>query len=179
MSRWFLVGLLPLTCLRLSSSAWGAATFHQPLDSGEGCDTCHALPSVPGPGMAGANHADRTEGCLTCHDGSLAVDSFPNTRGSPSRRRSPGSAPAADPLMGPTWQGFLDVDGGREHPVEVSYEGDGLHEPSEAMATGVMLYGAEGDWRVECTSCHDPHVNGRRAMLRGREGALCTSCHEK
>lgn len=121
-----------------------AAGIHQPIESRDGCDVCHTV----GRARSGSV-ADRSTGCLTCHDGILAPSPFA------------------------TW----DTASLREHPFHVAYEGDDLREPALVLGAGLRLYQEDGGWWVECTSCHDAHENVRPAMLRS-EGETCMVCHD-
>jgi hypothetical protein len=91
-----------------------------------------------------------------------------------------------------------------DHPISFSYDavraayqgagrGNQLHAPADAVAAGVRLY-APGN-RVECGSCHDPHVNYDSTIPMGDPtanenyrpflitpnigSALCLACHNK
>lgn len=33
------------------------------------------------------------------------------------------------------------------------------------------------DGKITCTTCHDPHVNRHRRLLRLKESDLCLACH--
>ena len=115
--------------------------------------------------------------CLSCHDGTVALDSF----------------------GGSTGENFIggDADFGtdlsNDHPVSFAYTNalatadGGLHPPTTA-ASGLggtiaadMLFGAGSD-QVECASCHDVHnaANLPSLLLKSNAGsALCLTCHAK
>ncbi len=98
--------------------------------------------------------------CLSCHDGTVAVDSFGGNTGS--------------------WTagfGNLGTDLTRHHPISFVYDDalaqtDGeLYAPS-SQSSGLgstidadLLRGG----RMECTSCHDVHIS--------RNSAGCAGCH--
>jgi Doubled CXXCH motif (Paired_CXXCH_1) len=132
--------------------------------------------------------------CLSCHDGTVALDSYI------------GGAGTFGPLTGAkaiasTAQGSL----GNDHPIGFTYDtalatADGaLHDP----ATRSVTIGAGGtrsktgtvastmlfNGRLECASCHDVHNTFTAAdgigvgapLLRVSKGgsALCLTCHNK
>lgn len=87
---------------------------------------------------------------------------------------------------------------GDDHPVSVSYNGVVTAKPTAfqteafAIGRGIRFAGnaAAGEYRVECTSCHDPHVNYLAAqggdpaytpflMTSNQASFLCLSCHNK
>lgn len=122
--------------------------------------------------------------CLSCHDGTVAVDSF-------------GGVAQAD--YGTSSNGaFL----GKDHPVSLVYDGalasrdTGLHDPGAMVVTvgegddamtgtirDVMLFAGE----LQCSSCHDVHdtftVDGPagdpllKVSIHGSN--LCLTCHRK
>jgi predicted CXXCH cytochrome family protein len=95
--------------------------------------------------------------CLSCHDGTIAVDSLAKMQGA---------------LLG----GELSND----HPVGVTYDNivnPALNPENSITAAGLKLY--EG--KVECATCHDPHNNNNSAFTRiaNTQSGLCTTCHLK
>ena len=115
--------------------------------------------------------------CLSCHDGTVALDSF-GGNGITNNTYMSGTA-----LVG--------TDLGNDHPVSFTYDDtlagkDGsLHTPSDT-ASGIgtktiaeaMLFGG----KMECASCHDVHnstgLDG--LLLKDNSGsALCLTCHDK
>lgn len=114
--------------------------------------------------------------CLSCHDGTVALDSWGGTVGTVK------------------WpQGHADVVGGKgwlheDHPVSFTYDGalastdGGLVDPA-AAASGLggtiaadMLY----DGKLECASCHDVHSSAFKLLRKPNDGsALCLTCHVK
>jgi len=172
-----------------SSMAWA---------DGEICKPCHtphnAIPDMPrlwnheltvatyqmhsGTGTAEDNFDTATRLCLSCHDGTVALDSFGGKTGSSFM---PGSA-------------SLGTDLTDDHPVG----SDGMYPPDPkpswwdgsflATPAGVRLY----SWTdpssgtayptVGCRSCHDPHNRGGydHMLVKDNSGsALCLSCHIK
>jgi predicted CXXCH cytochrome family protein len=119
--------------------------------------------------------------CLSCHDGTVAVNSFNN----PSNARptttfsGDGKIPTGATNLGATADALKN-----DHPVNFSYTAalataDGsLKAP--ASLTGVKLYSN----KVQCASCHDPHTSqdpSGKAFLRVSMNAssLCFACHSK
>ena len=151
--------------------------------------------------------------CMACHDGSVAVDHLINDPNSispdpvyifggnvdveiadlfgftSSRIGSTRATPA----------GFGDLSD--DHPISFSYD-DVLADPmydggskdgemytaAEAVTAEVRFFGLTN--RVECSSCHDPHVDYITAALNQADyapflitpntgSALCLACHNK
>jgi hypothetical protein len=161
--------------------------------------------------------------CMSCHDGSVAVDHLinkPNSIGSDPITifGNNKDVPIVDLMggVGARIGGSLADTAGSgdlsdDHPISFSYNlvladpayqaggsKDGELRPvgdSGSSATalgwkgeGVRFFGS--DYRVECSSCHDPHVNYesiaggnedyRPFLIRPNTGSdLCLSCHDK
>lgn len=112
--------------------------------------------------------------CLSCHDGTVALDSFGGTAGSFTL--------AGSALMG------TDLSG--NHPIGFTFDAalaakDGeLFDPS-SKASGLgstiaadMLY----DGKLRCPSCHDVHntAGNSKLLIKSNAGsALCLTCHNK
>lgn len=115
--------------------------------------------------------------CLSCHDGSVAVDRATNRVLNPSNDiGQPMNLGVGDRSVEVPIQMFLpsrigqnlntfnmEGDLADDHPISFSYtaaEGDanetGLHPVATAEGNGVRFFGASK--YVECSSCHDPHV---------------------
>lgn len=160
-------------------------------------------------GAVGRPVSDESLLCLACHDGSIALNMVINT----SNDVGPPTINGGDTFMAffagviggfigkspqnddPTNHGDLTDD----HPISFSYqevqefEPDGLHSVGNAIAGGVRFFGS--DYRVECSSCHDPHVNYdslipeddpmsderyRPFLITPNSGSvLCLACHDK
>jgi predicted CXXCH cytochrome family protein len=109
--------------------------------------------------------------CLSCHDGSVALDALGGAAG------AGGSIPAASQVG---------TDLSYDHPISIDYNsGDtGLNADSTVVpalggatiAVG-MLFGGD----VECASCHDPHdaTNPPFLVMANTGSALCLTCHNK
>lgn len=127
--------------------------------------------------------------CLSCHDGTVAVDSFGGVQG-------PGNT---EFLIGPKAVG---ADGlNNDHPISFTFDSalataDGaLFDPSVKTVTigsgtktktgtiaDVMLSGGT----LQCSSCHDVHNNFTYAQTGSRllrvtdaGSAICLTCHNK
>ena len=110
--------------------------------------------------------------CLSCHDGTVALDSFGNNAG--THLMDPGGT-----LVG--------TDLKNDHPVSFTYDAalatadGGLVTPTSASwvdAThNVPLYGA----KLQCASCHNVHDNsiGKFLRMSNAGSALCLKCHAK
>ena len=112
--------------------------------------------------------------CLSCHDGTVALDSFGGATGS-----SFVSAPSN-----------VGTDLSNDHPISFTYDAGlaaadgGLHDPTTA-GSGLgksidedLLF----NHRVECASCHDVHNTGgypRLLRMNNTGSALCLTCHDK
>lgn len=115
--------------------------------------------------------------CLSCHDGTVAIDNFGGT------------------TNGSNFIGGgknLGADISNDHPVSFTYDdalatADGeLHAPSSTnsglggtIADDLLIGGS-----MECSSCHDVHntdaVNGTKLLVKTNSGsALCLTCHAK
>lgn len=119
--------------------------------------------------------------CLSCHDGTVAIDSF-------------GGATGATTITGVANFG---TNLGNDHPISISYAtafatdgalkadttaatiGSGGQTKAGTIAT-VLLNGGS----VECSSCHDVHntfTAGATGLLKinNAGSALCLTCHTK
>lgn len=123
-----------------------------------------------------------TKMCLSCHDGSIAIDTF-------------GGATGTNFVTGTA---LLGTDLSNDHPVAFIYNDalastDGeLHPPSTTAANVIggagtievdMLFGTAGSKTLECASCHDVHNTNTAASYLLRKdnagSALCLTCHDK
>ncbi|MBI5095243.1 MAG: cytochrome C [Candidatus Hydrogenedentes bacterium] len=113
--------------------------------------TLNALPGQP---------SGSSKLCLSCHDGTIAVDSFAGKTGTRF----------AD-------FGNFGTDLSRHHPISFAYDSalaseDGkLHNPAtkDSGLGGTIETDLLVDGQLECTSCHDVHVS--------RHSAGCAGCH--
>jgi len=130
--------------------------------------------------------------CLSCHDGTVAIDSIVNS-------------PLVSPLPATNIMSGDSVVGGdglnNDHPISFAYNAalataDGaLHDPTSTTTTigtgtdsktdfisEVMLFGANKD-QVECATCHDVHNKftdgGKLLRISNAGSGLCLTCHNK
>ena len=166
---------------------------------GEGCDFCHIShrkDPTPGSNLPLWNHEITTASftlygnsptldatditqpdgaskmCLSCHDGTVAVDSF---GGSTGTYFITGSA-------------LIGTDLSNDHPIYFTYDtilasDDGeLHDPA---STNTVLGGTIQDDllihdKMECNSCHNIHSNTPALLvIDNANSALCLTCHNK
>lgn len=146
--------------------------------------------------------------CLSCHDGTIALDNIVNAPGSgnyfPGGKNpvpGPGHLAMNNTNCGSCHNGtvghdaraaYLGTDLTSTHPISMIYPTLTGADPkffppgiNGAFTNGVKLYNG----RVECPSCHNPHLGdadyatspGKRPFLRvSNEGSdLCTTCHIK
>jgi len=116
--------------------------------------------------------------CLSCHDGTIALDSFGGNTGT--------QVIDAEHLIG--------TDLSNDHPVSFTYNAalatadGGLFDPS-AVNTSLggtieadLLFGLTGSATLECASCHDVHNgfgNPNLLKIDNDASAFCLTCHNK
>jgi len=119
--------------------------------------------------------------CLSCHDGTIAIDVITNPPNGYS-----GPAPDGTNFM-PVGSTNLGTDLRNDHPVSVTYDnsvatGDpAFFDASAVIGAGLKLFGPSAD-ELQCASCHNPHDNTTaQPFLRISNGssALCKTCHIK
>jgi len=134
--------------------------------------------------------------CLSCHDGSVAIDALNNVGG---RQPVPQMMAIGDVYYpgSPYGNGGANIGGNYtgnpnvnnlsdDHPVSILFDNNiftlsqnRLKDPSTLTALGLPLFGS----RVECSTCHDVHNNsgGLPNLLRVTisKSQLCLSCHNK
>jgi len=162
------------------------------------CNVCHT-PHNPGGGTGaplwghtvssgagfdlystGAN-TDHTPGqpagvsllCLSCHDGTVALDSYGGATGSDTLT----TASAA----------FVGKDLSDDHPVSFAYNStlvtaDGELETAATVEASLPLFSGS----LECATCHDVHNsetgvvdNGKFLRVSTADSELCRKCHKK
>ena len=152
---------------------------------------------------AGQVAASVSGACLSCHDGTIAMDVLVDVNGiagpSVAFTRQAGTAKATYTGAGGNTMGgglpFLGSDLRNDHPVAVVYETARAAASTEFVAqvvngqritvgaaNPVPLYGASGATAtVECASCHNAHNNSLGNFLRKANtgSAICLSCHIK
>lgn len=118
--------------------------------------------------------------CLSCHDGTIALDALLNPPGT----ATPGEFDTANVMAGTdtgevmlgTSNANLGQDLTNDHPISITYAVT-AGEFLDVSATDVKLYSS----KVECGSCHNPHDSAIAPFLRISNSAsgLCTTCHVK
>jgi predicted CXXCH cytochrome family protein len=122
--------------------------------------TLNAVPGQP---------TNISKACLSCHDGSVAADSYAAVTGT---KLITGSALLSSNLS-------------NDHPISITYDAAlaiadvGLVSPTSAslVVTGIPLFTG----KMECASCHSVHDNSNAPFLRFSNlgSALCLKCHKK
>lgn len=125
--------------------------------------------------------------CLSCHDGTIAVNSLnnlPGPEGAGSYGTPGGSGLDGSGRLTSSSHAYVGIDLSDDHPVGVTYDaskdptgfvpktGNSQSYPDKLLDDG--LY-------VECSSCHDPHDNTYSNFLAesNENSNLCMRCHTK
>lgn len=117
--------------------------------------------------------------CLSCHDGTLALDAILNPPGAVTPATF-----ADDNAMAGTEAGeemlassnaMLGQDMRNDHPISIAF--DAGNAGFETPTAGAKIYNG----KVECGSCHNPHDDSNVPFLRiaNTASALCLDCHVK
>jgi predicted CXXCH cytochrome family protein len=145
--------------------------------------------------------------CMSCHDGTLAMDVLLNVNGLPftpavafTRQTATAKATYSNSGGGTSnlMSGglpFIGTDLRNDHPVTIVYEtarAASVSEYVQQVASGpkitvgtsnpLPLFGSSaGTATIECASCHNAHNNSLGNFLRKSNAgsAICTSCHIK
>jgi len=125
--------------------------------------------------------------CLSCHDGTVAIDSFGGTTG--------------NNFLTPSDSAYIGTDLSDDHPISITYDtalattDPGLLDPSVTTVT----IGQGGDKtntgtvsnlllpadQVQCSSCHDVHNNfvppaeEDLLVVTKQNSSICFTCHNK
>ena len=123
--------------------------------------------------------------CLSCHDGTVAIDSF-------------GGAPTTTQMISSA--NNVGADLRNDHPIGFTYDTNlvgknpSLRDPGTAVTIGTGTTSKVGtiasnmlfSGKMECSSCHDVHntftvgAKGSGMVKMGAAGsALCVACHNK
>ncbi len=173
-------GNIPLWNKKLSAvTAYGVYTSPT-MTATDGAD-------VGGAAVAGVITASAAVSnlCLSCHDGTVAINSFNN----------PSNLEAVPTMTGTTAgklpagiNSNLGTDLTNDHPVNFTYNtalatSDGFLKDPGPLGTGALLPNGVKLFsnKVQCASCHDPHTSTNGAFLRASMSGslLCQSCHSK
>ncbi len=134
--------------------------------------------------------------CLSCHDGTVAIGSVHVLRAKlQNGQQISMTGTGAGGTMPSDSVGDIGTDLSFHHPVGVEYtpniaknfgSGTKTSELKAVPDAPLKLYNYGGRMYVECSSCHDPHVDNKK-FLRVTSGAnhgqnvknTCISCHDK
>lgn len=133
-----------------------------------------ALDIAPGP--------NASMQCMSCHDGTVAVNSLIN----PSNEFPAGPTMGSGDELDATGKlsnslALLGTDLRDDHPVNFlysdSYTADGPSNLNRNLAVSNLLFND----RVQCASCHDVHNNQYEPFLtvNPAQSQLCLVCHNK
>ena len=132
--------------------------------------------------------------CLSCHDGTMAVDRVvhtPKTWNSGDDMSLHMKLSATDDLnsCGKCHDGSvahnmkikaIGTDLGDDHPISIRYAGLDMNiagfktvDSSSGFKNGVKLF----DGKIECATCHDIHNPDAPMLLRTAGETLCATCH--
>jgi len=125
--------------------------------------------------------------CLSCHDGTVAIDSFGGNVGGD--------------FMLPSDEHYIGTDLRDDHPISFTYDtalanaDPGLNDPS-ATTTTIGLGGDKTNTglvsdlmlpadQVQCSSCHDVHngfvppAEASLLLITKQNSSICLTCHNK
>lgn len=130
--------------------------------------------AVTAMGSVDATTATTSNLCLSCHDGTVAL----NAQNNPSNATPNGAMVGVTANKLGTGSTNLGTDLSNDHPVNMAYNrtlDTGLKDLTGV--TTVKLYSNT----VQCASCHDPHTSTNAPFLRASMGqsGLCLICHDK
>lgn len=124
--------------------------------------------------------------CLSCHDGSVAVNSYGNPS-QPADAQSGGGA-----TIGVEYQIGTDNYLGNHHPIGFNYDDAQAIDTELRQADTAQLGGAgtvrdhlygDGNTQMECGTCHAVHNkgnSGEKLLWRSDVNSnLCLTCHDK
>ncbi len=125
--------------------------------------------------------------CLSCHDGSISVNSYGNPSQPASSQSGGSSTIGAEYVIGK--DNYL----GNHHPIGFNYDDADLPDTEIKPADGTPmgsagdvrshLYGS-GNTQMECATCHAVHNKGNtgdKSLLwrKDENSRLCLTCHDK
>jgi hypothetical protein len=127
--------------------------------------------------------------CLSCHDGTVAIDSFGGATGGNFMNGNPavgsgGNLSDDHPISFTFDTALANTDGGLHDPSTTNVTiGAGGSNPKTGTIDTTMLIGGQ----VQCVSCHDVHntntvdgIGGEPLLKVTKAGsALCLTCHDK
>lgn len=135
--------------------------------------------------------------CLSCHDGTVAVGAVYMVRGTVlGNGLIAMSGVTGSGAIPTTATGYIGTDLRAHHPVGIEYNtaitinfgsgSRGIELVTNPTSNAMKLYAISSKTYVECSSCHDPHLENTK-FLRDTSGAnlaakisnTCTACHNK
>ena len=138
-----------------------------------------------------------TKACLSCHDGVSAINSLVNQAGAGGYTAAGtnvafGTTLAGTALTMPAGVTQIGTSLANDHPVSIIYTASkaGLKATTSAFGTKTIADVLRSG-KVECSSCHDPHVASGDTTGQGTTAgalflrmsntgsALCLGCHAK
>lgn len=152
-------------------TAHHAMDFDAPLWIHTTTEATFTLYSSPTLDMPIAQPGAGSKTCLSCHDGTVAVDALDGDPGDPTTYTVTG-----DILIG--------TDLSHTHPVGITYAPNAdqgwanLYAQADVESWGLKFYND----KLECGTCHDVHIGGSGPALRDHtDGSptICMACHNK
>jgi len=120
--------------------------------------------------------------CFSCHDGTVAINSFGGTTGTTFIGAGDKIGPdlRSEHPIGFTYDTALaTVDGSLKNPAVATVTIGSGAQTKTGTITSTMLFGG----KMECASCHDVHntfTNGGKLLKVASAGsAICIACHSK
>lgn len=139
---------------------WNHATTATALFTLYSSPTLNAVPGQP----TGTSLA-----CLSCHDGTVAVDAYGSSAGNASTKI--------------TGDASFGTDLSNDHPISFLYNSALATADGGLVAPGTNTVGALPlfSQSLECATCHDVHDNTHSPFLRmsNSGSAMCLNCHQK
>lgn len=132
--------------------------------------------------------------CLSCHDGTVAINAISNTSNARPTTTMTGGSGAGSAFMPTGAPTNFGSDLTRTHPINFTYNtalttNTNLYAPGTLVnpvdASGSGLGGPKlFSGKVQCASCHDPHTSqdstGKAFVRVTMDGSqLCFKCHSK
>jgi len=164
-------------CLPCHTTHHGDTGFVAPLWNHEVTIATFVMYSSPTlDGTIDSQPADVSKACLSCHDGTVALENFGGATGGTT-------FVTGDTLIG--------TDLSNDHPISIDYSaGTGAGQDSELNPVGsTYADGTIADYlfvnKVECATCHDVHNGGAvgsnpSLLVEDPAGSMiCLRCHAK
>ena len=168
-------------CMPCHTPHSGSLTLGAPLWNHEVTAATFTPYSSPTLNATVPEPSDSSKACLSCHDGTVAIDSFGGNVGTEfnTGRRNLGTDLSNDHPVSFVFNTALATDDGELFDPSVTTIPS---LPGSPTIDEALLLGG----KVECASCHDVHANkgdagDNHAMLviDNAASALCLTCHDK